>query len=94
MDVATVMKALEAKGFKKLDTGNPYATIPANADAKMKNAWFNFRFVYGVMWGPDTGNGGEGKGAAIHNFKRTVALLQLSLKDLTGSLPSGMTETK
>ena len=69
-------KGLEAKGVKKVDTGNPYATIPSNADAKVKNAWFNFRFVYGVMWGPDTGNGNEGKAAAIHNFKRTVALLQ------------------
>jgi len=81
-------KALEAKGFKKVETGNPYATIPADADAKAKSAWFNFRFVYGVMWGRATGNGNEGKAAAIHNFKRSCALLQLSLKDL-GALPSG-----
>ncbi|MBI5031764.1 MAG: hypothetical protein HZB51_14645 [Chloroflexi bacterium] len=81
-------KALEAKGFKKVETGNPYATIPADADAKTKQAWFNFRYVYGVMWGPETGNGNEGKAAAIHNFKRTCALLQLSLKDL-GATPAG-----
>ena len=87
-------KALEAKGVKKVDTGYPYATLPANADAKIKNALFNFRLVYGVMWGTDTGNGNEGKAQAIHNFKRSVALLQLSLKDLTGSLPSGLTEMK
>ncbi|HEX9074777.1 MAG TPA: multiheme c-type cytochrome [Anaerolineae bacterium] len=87
-------KGLEAKGFKKLDTGNPYAQIPADADQKAKSAWFNFRYVYGVMWGPDTGNGNEGKAAAIHNFKRSVALLQLSIKDLTGSLPAGATEMK
>jgi mono/diheme cytochrome c family protein len=86
-------KALEAKGVKKA-TSSPYATIPANADAKVKNAWFNFRFVYGVMWSAETGNGNEGKASAIHNFKRTVALLQASLKDLTGSLPAGMTEMK
>jgi len=51
-----------------------------------------------VMWGTGADGkptpGQEGKAQAIHNFKRTVALLQLSLKDLTGSLPSGMTEMK
>ena len=36
--------------------------------------------------------GGEGKAAAMHNFKRSVALLQLSIKDLTGSLPAGMVD--
>jgi hypothetical protein len=46
------------------------------------------------MWGAETGNGNEGKAAAVHNFKRSVSLLQLSLKDLTGSLPTGMTELK
>ncbi len=87
-------KGLEAKGVKKIDTGNPYATIPADADAKVKSAWYNFRTVYGVMWGADTGNGNEGKASAIHNFKRSVSLLQLSIKDLTGSLPSGASEMK
>lgn len=80
-----VWKALEAKGFKKVDTGYPYATVPQNADDKAKNAWYNFRTVYGVMWGTATGNGNEGKAQAIHNFKRAVELLQLSYKDLTGS---------
>jgi hypothetical protein len=46
------------------------------------------------MWGPETGDGNQGKSSAVHNFKRTVALLQLSLKDLTGSLPAGATEMK
>ena len=46
------------------------------------------------MWGTETGNGNEGKAQAIHNFKRSVALLQLSIKDLTGSLPAGATEMK
>ena len=87
-------KGLEAKGFKKLETGHPYATIPADASDSAKNAWYNYRTVYGVMWGAETGNGNEGKGAAVHNFKRAVALLQLSIKDLTGALPGGMTEVK
>ncbi|MDE3089686.1 MAG: hypothetical protein KGJ80_09950, partial [Chloroflexota bacterium] len=90
-----VWKALEAKGFKKMDTGYPYATLPTTVDAKAKNAWFNFRYVYGVMWGTDADGkpsvGGEGKAAAVHNFKRSCALLQLSLKDL-GALPAGATD--
>ncbi len=89
---------LEAKGVKKIATGNPYATLPTGADGKVDtkimNAWFNFRTVYGVMWGTETGNGNQGKAAAIHNFKRSVALIQLSIKDLSGSLPTGMTELK
>ncbi len=91
-------KGLEAKGLKKVDTGYPYATVPKNADGstdpKIANAWYNFRYVYGVMWGAETGNGGEGKAAAVHNFKRSVSLLQLSIKDLMGSLPSGASELK
>ncbi len=85
---------LEAKGFKKVATGYPYATMPATMDASLKGAWYNFRYVYGVMWSADN-PGGEGKAAAIHNFKRSVALLQLSIKDLNGgSLPAGMVEMK
>ncbi|MCL4487352.1 MAG: cytochrome c family protein [Chloroflexi bacterium] len=80
-------KALEAKGLKKLDTGYPYATVPQNADGttdpKIANAWYNYRYVYGTMWG-SAGPGNEGKAAAIHNFDRAVQLLQLSYKDLTG----------
>ncbi len=93
-----VWKALESKGVKKVATGNPYATLPTGADGKtdpkIMNAWYNYRTVYGVMWGTEMGNGNEGKAAAMHNFKRSVALLQLSLKDLTGSLPAGATEMK
>ncbi len=91
-------KDLEAKGLKKIDTGYPYATVPKNADGttdpKIANAWYNFRYVYGVMWGTDTGNGGEGKAAAVHNFKRSVQLLQLSIKDLTGQDAPGATLMK
>ncbi len=82
---------LQAKGLKKVDTGYPYATVPSDADDHVKNAWYNFRTVYGVMWG--TGSvGNEGKAQAVHNFKRSCALLQLSIKDLTGSLPAGATD--
>jgi hypothetical protein len=82
---------LVAKGFKKVDSGYPYATLPATVDAKMQNAWYNYRDVYGTMWGT-AGPGNQGAAAAIHNFKRSVALLQLSIKDLTGSLPAGMAD--
>ncbi len=93
----TLWKALETKGLKKVDTGYPYATLPkdaqGNTDDKIDNAWYNYRTVYGVMWGA-AGPGGEGKAQAVHNFKRAVMLLQLSLKDLTGSLPAGAAEMK
>ncbi len=88
---------LEAKGVKKVATGNPYATLPGtdNKDyPKIAQAWYNFRTVYGVMWGTDTGDGNQGKGAAIHNFKRSVSLLQLSYKDLTGQDVPGATLMK
>jgi hypothetical protein len=80
-------KPFEAKGMKKVETGNPYAAIQADASSQAKNAWFNFRYAYGVMWS-DTSAGGEHKAAAVHNFKRSCALMQLSLKEL-GALPTG-----
>ncbi len=91
-------KAMEDKGVKKNASGYPYATLPKGTDGKvdpkLTNAWINFRYVYGVMWGTDTGDGGQGKAAAIHNFKRSVQLLQLSYKDLTGSDVPGATLMK
>ncbi|HEX7588518.1 MAG TPA: hypothetical protein VF478_09410, partial [Anaerolineae bacterium] len=67
-----------------------------NTDDKIDNAMYNYRTVFGVMWSVDANGkptpGQEGKAQAIHNFKRSVALLQLSLKDLTGSMPAGMTD--
>ncbi len=93
-----LFKELEAKGVKKVDTGYPYATLPKGADGKIdpkiENAWYNFRTVYGVMWGPETGNGNEGKAQSMHNFKRAVQLLQLSYKDLTGKDVPGATQMK
>jgi hypothetical protein len=84
--------AMEAKGVKKVASGYPYATLPKGADGKVDpkitNAWINYRTVYGVMWGQDEeSNPTEGQAGApnaIHNFKRSVALLQLAYKDLTG----------
>jgi hypothetical protein len=76
-------KALQAKGLQKLGAGYPYAKLPQNVDDKIKNAWYNYRYVYGVMWG-EGGIGNQGQAAAIHNFNRSVALLQLSYKDLAG----------
>jgi Cytochrome c554 and c-prime/Doubled CXXCH motif (Paired_CXXCH_1) len=77
----------EKAGYKKQD-GNPYITDTAKFTDKQKQAWYNFRLVYGVMWT------GEGKAAAIHNFKRSVNLLQLSYKDLTGKDVPGATIMK
>jgi len=81
--------ALEKAGMKKVDTGYPYATLPkgkdGKTDPKISNAWYNFRIVYGVMWGTDTGDGNQGAAQAVHNFKRSAWLLQQSYKDLTGN---------
>ncbi len=52
-----------------------------------KRAVYNFRFVNGVMWNS------SGRAAAVHNFKRAVALLQLSCKHLKGrAFPRGHTD--
>ena len=86
--------ALEKAGLKKMDSGYPYATLPTGADGKVDpkiaNAWYNFRTVYGVMWGAE-GPGNQGKAQAVHNFQRAVSLLQLSYKDLTGQDVPGAT---
>jgi hypothetical protein len=76
-------KALQDEGLQKIDAGCPYARLPKDAGNKVKNAWYNYRYVYGAMWG-EHGQGNKGAAAAIHNFNRSVVLLQLSYKDLTG----------
>lgn len=90
-------KGLETAGVKKNAAGYPYATLPKDKDGKtdpkILNAWYNFRTVYGVMWsGENPGN--QGAAQAIHNFKRSVMLLQLSYKDLTGKDVPGATLMK
>ena len=72
-----MLAEFEKAGFKKQDS-NPYLTDIAKMTDKQEQAWYNYRFIYGPLWV------GEGKAAAMHNFKRSVALLQSSYKDLTG----------
>jgi len=69
--------AIVAKGVKATDS-YPYFVLPDNASTELKGAIYNYRFVVGVI------PSGEGRAATIHNFKRTVALLQLSYNKLTG----------
>lgn len=85
-----LLKEIVAKGAAKA-SGHPYFTLPQNPDAKLQNAIYNFRTVYGVMWGAETGDGNQGKAQAVHNFQRSVQLLQLSYKDLTGKDVPGAT---
>ncbi len=77
--VQLLQKAIADSGIKPIK-GNPYfdAADLAKANEKQRNAIYNYRFVRGL-------EGRDGKDNAIHNFKRSVALLQLSYKDLTGN---------
>ena len=81
-EVAGLLKVLQQaiadSGIKPIK-GYPYFEQEAlsKANDKQKNAIYNYRFVRGL-------EDADGKGAAIHNFKRSVMLLQLSYKDLTG----------
>ncbi|NOZ26580.1 MAG: hypothetical protein GXP39_00820 [Chloroflexi bacterium] len=70
-------EAIVASGIPALDH-YPYFKLPDEATEEQKAAIYNYRFVIGVV--PE----GEGRAAAAHNFKRSVALLQLSYRKLTG----------
>ncbi|MDW8098956.1 MAG: cytochrome c3 family protein [Anaerolineae bacterium] len=72
-----VREAVIASGVKPLDRF-PYFELPEQATLEQKAAIYNYRFVIGIV--PE----GEGRAAAAHNFKRSVALLQLSYRKLTG----------
>lgn len=72
-----VRDAIVDSGIPALDH-YPYFELPDNATVEQKGAIYNYRFVVGVV--PE----GEGRAAAAHNFKRAVALLQLSYRKLTG----------
>ncbi len=76
--VKLLQQAIAESGIKPIQ-GNPYfdKDALAKANEKQKNAIYNYRFVRGL-------EGRDGADNAIHNFKRSVALLQLSYKDLTG----------
>jgi hypothetical protein len=83
--LAMVKKEIEAKAKAekidlKVQDEHPYFVFPKDAkpSLELKGAIYNFRYVNGVMWD------GEGKAAAIHNFDRSVGLLQLSYFKLTG----------
>ena len=71
-------KAINDSGIRSIQ-GYPYFNRDdtAKANDKQRNAIYNYLFVRGL-------EGSDGKAAAIHNFKRSVMLLQLSYKDLTG----------
>ena len=71
-------KAIADSGIRTLDE-HPYFNRDdtAKANDKQKNAIYNYLFVRGLP-------GSDGAAAAVHNFKRSVSLLQLSYKDLAG----------
>jgi hypothetical protein len=78
-------KAIETKAAaEKLDLKKvesyPYYTMAKDAkpSTDLKAAIYNFRYVNGIMWG------GDGKGAAIHNFDRSAGILQLTIAKLSG----------
>ncbi|HEX9015701.1 MAG TPA: multiheme c-type cytochrome [Chloroflexota bacterium] len=77
--------ALAASGIKSVK-GYPYfdQSGKANWTMQQKNAIYNYLFVRGV-------EGTNGVASAVHNFKRSVALLQYSYKDLTGKDVPGAT---
>lgn len=83
---AIVAKAKTEKIDIKKQDGYPYyvmtSTDPAVKKAApstdLKAAIYNFRYVNGIMWA------GDGKSAAIHNFERSVGLLQLTIEKLSG----------
>ena len=75
--LALVKDQLTAKGVKATDS-YPYFANPPNPSTEIKGAEYNYRFVIGVI--PT----GEGAAAAIHNFQRSVALLQISYAKLSG----------
>jgi len=83
-----LQKAIGDSGVKPIQ-GHPYfdSNDVAKANEKQKNAIYNYLFVRGV-------EGTDGKASAIHNFKRSVELLQLSYKDLTGKDVPGATIMK
>jgi hypothetical protein len=73
-------KAKAEKIDLKIQDNFPYFAFPQGAkpSVELKGAIYNLRYVTGVMWT------GEGKGAAIHNFSRSVGLLQVSIAKLNG----------
>ncbi|HEX9014963.1 MAG TPA: multiheme c-type cytochrome [Chloroflexota bacterium] len=86
--LAKLQGAIGDSGIKPVK-GYPYfdQSGKANWTEKQKDAIYNYLFVRGT----EESNGSMN---AIHNFKRSVALLQLSYKDLTGKDVPGATLMK
>lgn len=80
-----LLKAISDSGIRPIQ-GNPYFNRDdlAKANEKQKNAIYNYRFVRGL-------ENMDGRSSAIHNFKRSVGLLQASYRDLTGKDVPGAT---
>ena len=68
---ALLQEAVVAAGVEVLES-YPYFTLPDGASVDLKGAVYNLKFT-------------ESGGSAFHNFKYTVALLQLSYEKLTGA---------
>ncbi|MBU0492775.1 MAG: hypothetical protein KKA73_02955 [Chloroflexi bacterium] len=81
--LALVKQELVKSGVQVVATGDPYFEPQTITTDAQKSAIYNLRFVYGVMWSAE-GPGGEGRAAAVHNLSRSVSLLQLAYKVLTG----------
>ena len=76
-----ILDKAKAEGIDlKTQDDFPYFVFPQDAkpSLELKGAIYNFRYVNGVMWT------GEGKASTIHNFDRSVGLLQVSYMKLTG----------
>jgi hypothetical protein len=76
-----ILDKAKAEGIDmKTQDDYPYLVFPADSklSLELKGAIYNLRYVTGVMWT------GDGKAATIHNFDRSVGLLQVSYMKLTG----------
>jgi hypothetical protein len=72
------IKKVESYPYYTMTSTDP-AVKTAKPSTELKAAIYNFRYVNGIMWG------GAGKSAAIHNFERSVGLLQVTIEKLTGA---------
>ena len=86
--LAKLQQAIADSGIKPIK-GHPYfdQSNMQYWNQKQKDAIYNYLFVRGT-------EDNDGKANAIHNFDRSVALLQLSYKDLTGHDVPGATLMK
>jgi hypothetical protein len=69
--IELVLAAVQEQGVVVLDH-HPYFELPENASVDVKGAVYNVKFS-------------QSKGAAVHNLRYTVSLLQLSYEKVTGA---------